>query len=111
MFNTMALFIIVQICIIALIVLVVLFQKSGTDSLAGLSGGGHGIVSGRTSGTLLTKITFFLAIAFMLNSLFLARLTIANFQSSGDLLKSITAPVPTEPIKETTSIPSIPQAE
>lgn len=111
MFNTMALFLILQICIIALMVLVVLFQKSGTDSLAGLSGGGHGLVSGKTSTTLITKLTFFLAIAFMINSLLLAKFTIVNFQSSSDLLKSITGPIPLDQMEDIPSPLAIPQAE
>jgi preprotein translocase subunit SecG len=106
--------VILQVCIIALLVFIVLFQKSSTDSLAGLSGGGHNVISGKASTNIMTKMTWFLAVAFMVNSLVLAKFTITNFQSSGDLIKSISAPELNDILERQSTepaVPAVPKAE
>jgi preprotein translocase subunit SecG len=65
---------VLQIFIVLLLIGVVLLQRTGADGLAGLSGGGHNIMSGKASANALTRITILLAFAFMANSLVLARL-------------------------------------
>lgn len=68
------LLIVLQIFIIALLVLVILLQRTSADGLSGLAGGGSGVVSGRAVGNFFTKLTAILAAAFMLNSLILAKI-------------------------------------
>jgi preprotein translocase subunit SecG len=53
---------------IALIGLI-LFQRSSTDGLGSLSGGGNNVMSGRTQANLLTRSTAILATLFILVSL------------------------------------------
>ena len=55
---------------------VILIQRSDGGALGGLGGGSFGgILTGRSSANLLTRITAILATIFMLNSLFLAILS------------------------------------
>lgn len=67
---------IIQIVIGLLLIGIILLQKTGADSLSGLSGGGNtGVVSARAAATFLTRTTIILAAAFMLNSIVLANLS------------------------------------
>jgi preprotein translocase subunit SecG len=81
---------ILQAVTVAFLIILVLLQKSNADGLSGLAGGGHGIFSGRSSANILTKLTFFFAAVFMVNSLFLAKINIDNARGSGSsIAKSI----------------------
>ncbi|MDX2049723.1 MAG: preprotein translocase subunit SecG [Rickettsiaceae bacterium] len=74
---------IVQITISILLILVILIQRTGADSLSGLSGGGNsGVVSARTAANFLTKTTIVLAAMFMINSIILANLSSKTKQDS-----------------------------
>lgn len=67
---------IVQIVISLLLVTVILLQRTGADSLSGLSGGGtSGVVSAKTAANFLSKTTIILATLFMVNSIILANLS------------------------------------
>ncbi len=68
------LLLVIQAIIVLCLICVILLQKTGTDSLAGLSGGGSGVFSSKGTANALTRITVFLAIAFVLNSLLIARI-------------------------------------
>lgn len=68
----------IQIFIVLFLIAVILLQKTGTDSLAGLSGGGHGMLSSRTASNVFSKATIGLAIAFMLNSLIIAKFSVLD---------------------------------
>lgn len=83
------LLIVLQIFIIALLVLVILLQKTSADGLSGLAGGGSGVVSGRTVGNFFTKLTAILAAAFMLNSLVLAKIESNKALQGKDLLDKV----------------------
>lgn len=61
------------------LVIVILLQRSSSDGLGGLGGGGNALLSGRASANLLTRTTGVLATLFILNSLTLA--TIASRSS------------------------------
>ncbi len=73
---------------------VVLLQRSEGGGLGMGSSGGNGAVSGRSAATLLTRVTWFLAAAFIVTSLVLT--IIAAERSSGasvlDRLGPLTAP-------------------
>jgi preprotein translocase subunit SecG len=67
-----------QIILAVLMVILVLIQKSDGDSLSGLGSGSGGLnsaISGRSTMSILSKITMSLATLFMINCLVLASLT------------------------------------
>ncbi len=67
---------IIQIVISLLLVIVILIQRTGADSLSGLSGGGNsGIMSARSATNFLTNVTIVLAAFFLLNSIVLSNLS------------------------------------
>lgn len=76
---------VVHIVIALLLIVVILLQRNSGDALAGLSGGGNnmGVVSARAAATFFSRITIFLAVAFMANALLLANLSIKSTETSG----------------------------
>ncbi|MDX1923793.1 MAG: preprotein translocase subunit SecG [Rickettsiaceae bacterium] len=67
---------VVQIVISLLLIVVILIQRTGADSLSGLSGGGNtGVMSARSAANFLTNATIVLAALFILNSILLANLS------------------------------------
>jgi len=74
----MDILLVVHLIIAALLIIVILLQKNSADALSGLGGGANnmGIVSARATATFFTRLTIFLAIAFMVNALLLANLSI-----------------------------------
>lgn len=76
---------VVHLVIALLLIVVILLQKNSGDALAGLSGGGNnmGVVSARAAATFFSRITIFLAIAFMVNALLLANLSIKSTAPTG----------------------------
>lgn len=67
----------VHIVIAILLIIVILLQKTGVDSLSGIGGGGNnmGIVSARSAANFLTKMTIILASLFFVNAIVLANLS------------------------------------
>ena len=61
-----------------LIIIVVLFQKSDKDSLAGIGGANASADTIKTSDSSLNKFTTILIAVFMINSLILAKLAFVN---------------------------------
>jgi len=70
----------VHLLITLCLIVVVLLQRSEGGGL-GIGGGGGGAVSGRSAASALTKVTWVLAIGFMLTSL---TLVILSVQGSAD---------------------------
>ena len=66
---------------------VVLLQRSEGGGL-GLGGGGGGIASGRSAASALSKVTWFLAIAFIITSLGLTVIAVRN-SASGSVVDRI----------------------
>lgn len=69
---------VLQIVIAFVMIILVLIQKSDGDSLGGIGGGSGGmgaVISSKSSANLLSKITMFLAAAFMLNCIILASIS------------------------------------
>ncbi|MDF3047184.1 MAG: preprotein translocase subunit SecG [Candidatus Midichloriaceae bacterium] len=79
----------VQIVIVLSLIGIILLQKNGADSLAGLSGGGHNVLSGRSTTNILTKATIILAICFIFNSLIIAKLVNSSHKANKNLIESI----------------------
>ncbi|NDB83001.1 MAG: preprotein translocase subunit SecG [Alphaproteobacteria bacterium] len=77
---------IIQIVISILLVTVILIQRTGSDSLSGLSGGGNtGAMSARSAANFLTYTTVILAMLFLLNSILLANLSSKVASNAGVL--------------------------
>ena len=68
---------VVHVIISVLLIIVILLQKNNSDGLAGLGGSGSnmGLVTARSAANFFTRVTVFLAILFMANSLLLANLS------------------------------------
>lgn len=79
----------IQVFIVFFLILTILIQKTGGDSLAGLSGGGHGVFSSRSSSNMFSKATIILAIAFMANSLLIAKVSMHTNKPKQSLIESI----------------------
>jgi preprotein translocase subunit SecG len=77
--EKLQLFLLIFQVIIAIVMIIsILIQRTGGDSLGGIGGGSGGIgagISARTSANALTKFTIILVALFMLNSLILARIS------------------------------------
>jgi preprotein translocase subunit SecG len=108
--------------IVLFLILLVLIQRSSSDGLTGLGGGGgNQFMTGRASANLLTRVTAILAGAFMCTSLILAimasRMTEGSIvdstpvEQSAPLAVEKTAPIttPAKPVKKET--PSVPKPE
>ncbi|PCJ27579.1 MAG: preprotein translocase subunit SecG [Rickettsiales bacterium] len=80
MINTL---LFVHMIISALLIVVILLQKTSKDGLSGIGGGGNnmGVVSGRSAATFLTRTTIILAVAFFANALVLANLSAKRQES------------------------------
>jgi preprotein translocase subunit SecG len=81
--------IIVHIILAVLIIGTVLMQRSSSDGLEGLSGGGShdSIFSGRSTATFLSKTTTILITLFMINCIVLANLSLR--ESKNNILSKI----------------------
>ena len=83
---------ILQIIIAVFMVILVLIQKSDGDSLSGLGSGSGGLnsaISGRSSMSILSKVTMFLVAIFMINCLILASITKKKSISISKELESV----------------------
>ncbi len=80
MFNTL---LFIHLVVSILLIIIILLQKTSTDGLSGIGGGGNnmGLVSGRTAANFMTKTTIFLAVIFFVNALVLANIS-NNSQSN-----------------------------
>ncbi|VAW06631.1 Protein translocase membrane subunit SecG [hydrothermal vent metagenome] len=92
------------------LVVLVLIQKSSGGAL-GIGGGGGqgGMMAGRSSATLLTKVTTFLAVAFFVTSLGLA--VIAKQQTGESSVFDVEEKVIEQTEPEDKRIPIIPDSE
>ncbi len=102
---------IVQMFIVCMLIAVILVQKTGADGLAGLSGGGHNVFSSRASSNLLTKLTTILAIAFMVNSMVIAKVSIMSSKETKSIVDSITVSPADTQAKEQEKTPEVPLAQ
>lgn len=74
MINTL---LFVHLIIALLLITVILLQKTSTDGLSGIGGGGNnmGIMSSRSAASFLSRLTIILAVVFFCNALLLANLS------------------------------------
>lgn len=74
MINTL---LFVHLTVAILLVITILLQKTSTDGLSGIGGGGSnmGVISGRSAASFLTRTTVILATVFFINALVIANLS------------------------------------
>ncbi len=88
----------IHVVVAILLVITILLQKSGVDSLSGIGGKSEpGLVGARTASNFLTKTTVVLAAIFFVNSIILANLSTGH---NKNIAKTIE-----EPTKEEERIP------
>ena len=80
---------VLQIIITVSLVVVILIQKSSSDGMAGLAGGGNSLMSGRASANLLTRITSILATIFIVNSLAMATIAARSSNPNTSIIDDI----------------------
>lgn len=68
--------------LVLFLIVMVLLQRTDSDGLSGLGGGGNQFMTGRAKGSLMTRTTAILAAAFMATSLVLAIMAGHMTQSS-----------------------------
>jgi preprotein translocase subunit SecG len=74
MINTL---LFIHLVVAILLIVVILLQKTSSDGLSGIGGGGSnmGLVSGRSAANFLTKTTIVLAAIFFINAIILANIS------------------------------------
>lgn len=91
--NMTTILLLIQIFIVLALIGVILLQKTGSDSLAGLSGSGHNVFSNRSASNIFNKTTIVLAAAFMINSLIIAKVIKSEYLASNkSILDTIVIP-------------------
>jgi preprotein translocase subunit SecG len=106
------LLLVLQVFIVLLLILVIMLQKTGTDSLAGLAGGGHGVLSSRTTSNMFSKVTVILAIAFIVNSLIIAKIAVMDTHSKKEFWNKMDQPIQLDQdLKpKVPTVPEVPEA-
>ena len=98
--------------LVLFLIVMVLIQRTDSDGLSGLGGGGNQFMTGRAKGSLMTRTTAILAALFMTTSMVLAIMAGQMNQSSvieQAAQPAIEAPVETAPAKP--AAPVVPKAE
>ncbi|GAB4166177.1 MAG: preprotein translocase subunit SecG [Rickettsiaceae bacterium] len=103
MLNTL---LFVHLVVAVLLVVVILLQKTSTDGLSGIGGGGNnmGLVSGRSAANFLTRTTIVLGIAFFLNSIVIANLSTKSHSTITDKVEK-SEELPISGPEETATLP------
>ena len=74
---------VVHVIICVFLIGIILIQPNSSDGLSGIGGGNIGsVLTNRSAANILTKITYILFIAFVLNCIVLARLTLNHNKHS-----------------------------
>jgi preprotein translocase subunit SecG len=89
---------VLQIFIVIALIVAILVQKTSSDGLSGLSGGGHNFMSGKSINDAFSKMTMFLGAAFMINSLLLAKIVVEEDKAKRSLVESIVQEKTQEPV-------------
>ncbi len=113
--------IVIHTLIVLFLIVMILIQRTDSDGMGGLSGGGgNQFLTGRSSANLLTRTTAILATVFMLTSLALA--TLAGRADRSSIVDMEVAPVvdtkpaapakkEAAPVKKKTETPAVPKPE
>ncbi len=99
--------------LVLFLIVMVLIQRTESDGLSGLGGGGNQFMTGRAKGDLMTRTTAILAAAFFITSLTLA--VMASHMTGSSIVDAVAtdAPLkveaPAKPAKPAT--PTVPKSE
>jgi preprotein translocase subunit SecG len=74
---------------VILLIGAIMMQKTGSDSLAGLSGSSNPSTAPRSTGNIMSKITFILAFCFMANCLIIGNIINKQHKKSNAIAESI----------------------
>lgn len=88
------------------LIVVVLVQRSEGGGL-GIGGGGGGAMTGRAAGTAMGKLTWALAVAFLITSLTLT-IFAARDSATGSVIERLGVPVPAAPEGGTAPVAPVP---
>jgi len=104
MINTL---LFVHLVIAVLLVVVILLQKTSTDGLSGIGGGGNnmGVMSGRSAASFLTRTTVVLGVVFFANALVLANFSSKSHNEISTKLEESEKNNTTTETKEDTALP------
>ena len=72
---------ILQIFIVLILIVVILLQRTSSDGFTSMAGSMGNILSQRSTGNFLVKVTIVLVFAFMANSIVLARIVVQQTAS------------------------------
>lgn len=88
MLNTL---LFIHLVVALLLIAVILLQKTSTDGLSGIGGGGNNmsLMSGRSTANFLTKMTIILGAIFFINALALANLSSKSTKGISSKLEEI----------------------
>jgi preprotein translocase subunit SecG len=107
---------VVHTILVLFLIVMVLLQRTDSDGLSGLSGGGgNQFLTGRSSANLMTRTTAILAGLFMFTSLTLA--VMASRMTEGSIVGNVQmeAPAPAEKVaeekKDLPAAPAVPKPE
>jgi preprotein translocase subunit SecG len=92
--------------LVLFLIAMVLIQRTESDGLSGLGGGGNQFMTGRAKGNLMTRTTAILAAAFMITSLTLA--IMAGHMNKSSVVDAVTSDAPAA--VETPATPAVPAA-
>lgn len=97
--------------LVLFLIVMVLIQRTDSDGLSGLGGGGNQFMTGRAKGSLMTRATAILAGLFMVTSLVLA--VMAGQMTQSSIVDSISEekPVLTEEAPAKPAEPVVPKGE
>lgn len=103
----------IQILLAVAMVGIILFQRTDSDGLSGLGGGGsnHNVLSGRAAANILTRTTAILACLFMLNSLAMATITTRSVKEKKSLLETLETQEPLNSTSSPEAPASVPENE
>jgi preprotein translocase subunit SecG len=99
--------------LVLFLIVMVLIQRTESDGLSGLGGGGNQFMTGRAKGDLMTRTTAILAAAFFVTSLTLAvmasRMTDSSIVDAASTEEPLKVEAPAKPAKPAT--PTVPKSE
>ena len=101
---------VVEVVVCLLLALVVMLQKPKEGGLGGLAGGMGEAVFGANAGNVLVKVTVWLSVVFLANTLVIARVTSMS-RSASDMGPDESAPLPVQQESSVpAALPSVPAA-
>lgn len=95
---------VVEVVVCLLLALVVMLQKPKEGGLGGLAGGMGEAVFGANAGNVLIKVTAWLGVIFLINTLVLARFTSKSDPHAGSVMAGEQAPVQKEAVPQPLSL-------